>query len=97
MGVALGNDETFDKIDDYHMVAIGGSGGKHEARGGGYWHNLSFEAQKNIDKKFILELPGDLDLKKFETGLPEIYQSFVSDLNNMKNNAFLREKSFEKS
>ncbi|MCH2294864.1 MAG: IPT/TIG domain-containing protein, partial [SAR324 cluster bacterium] len=83
------NDETFDKIDDYHMVAIDGSGGKHGAGGGGYWHNLSFEAQKNIDKKFILELPGDLDLKKFETGLPEIYQSFVSDLNNMKNNAFL--------
>ena len=83
------NDETFDKIDDYDMVAMEGSTGKHGLKGGGYWHNVSFQARNNAVKKFIVEFPGSMTLSKFQSGLPAIYKSFVSDLNNMKNNAFL--------
>ena len=83
------NNDTFDKIDDFHMVAIQGSSGKHGSIGAGYWHNLSFDAISNSSKKFILELPSGVDVKTFEAGLPDVYKSFVSDLNNMKNNAFL--------
>ena len=32
-------------------------------------------------------------MSQFQSGLPTIYKSFVSDLNNMKNNAF--DKAFQ--
>ena len=88
-GRPLVNDNTFDLLDDYHMVGIQGSGGKHGTRGAGYWHNLSFEVAQNRTQKFIIELPDGFNIEAFKAGLPDIYKSFVSDLNNMKNNAFL--------